>query len=121
MHIRRTFALVCFALALAVVLALLSLLVERVGPELVPYGNLCGPSQIDPCYKPVLKGGFPVSYLFDAPGISRERQLAFIEDTLEPAALVIDIAVYFAAMLLLVAGISRRWFAYKRASNDADA
>jgi hypothetical protein len=69
----------------------------------------------------VLKGGFPVSYLFDAPGISRERQLAFIEDTLHPAALVIDIAVYFAATLLLVAGVSRCWFTHRRAPNDADA
>jgi len=113
--------LLCVAFVLAVGITLLSVLVERTGPELVPYGNLCGPSQNEPCYKPVLKGGFPVSYLLDAPGVSRERQLAFIEDTLHPGAFALDIAVYFGAILLVSVVAWRAWFVYLRSPNHADA
>lgn len=42
----------------AITLAFLSVHVERVGPELAVYGNMCGPSGYDFCYKPVLKGAF---------------------------------------------------------------
>lgn len=88
------------ALMAAIVLALASVHVERIGPRLVQYGNLCGPIAADPCYQPELKGGFPVAFLFDAPGVSRERQLAFGEDKLDVGALVLDIAVYFVLALL---------------------
>src|SRR5437764_11469751 len=91
--------LIGIALVSAITLAFLSVCVERMGPELAGYGNLCGPSAADPCYKPVLKGGFPVAYLFDAPGVSVERQLAFGEDKLFIGALVFDIAIYFAIVL----------------------
>lgn len=96
------------ALISAVTLALLSVYIERIGPELAQYGNSCGPGAAEPCYKPVLKGGFPVAYLFDAPGISVERQLAFLEDTLFAGALVLDIAIYFAIVLLAMLVFSRR-------------
>ncbi len=96
------------ALILAIALALLSVRVERIGPELAAYGNLCGPSAADPCYEPVLKGGFPLAYLFDAPGISVERQLAFVEDKLSVDALVLDIAIYFALVLIAMRFVSRR-------------
>ncbi|MFC4933036.1 hypothetical protein [Massilia sp. GCM10023247] len=96
------------ALMAAIVLALASVHVERIGPRLVQYGNLCGPGAADPCYRPELKGGFPVAFLFDAPGVSRERQLAFGEDRLVVGALVLDIAVYFALALLAALVLSRR-------------
>jgi hypothetical protein len=83
------------ALSLAIALALLSV-------------YLCGPSAADPCYQPVLKGGFPIAYLFDAPGVSRERQLAFVEDQLSSSALVLDIAIYFAIVLFAMLAVSRR-------------
>lgn len=88
------------SLALATALALLSVRVEQVGPEVAEYGNLCGPNAASPCYKPVLKGGFPAAYLFDAPGISVERQLSFGEDRLFAGALMLDIVFYFAIVLL---------------------
>lgn len=100
-------SLTCLAFISAITLALLSVYVERIGPELVAYGNLCGPSGSDFCYKPVLKGGFPIAYLFDAPGVSIERQLAFVEDKLTLAALVLDIAIYFAIILLAMLAVSR--------------
>lgn len=102
----RKLSVLGLTLILAVTLALMSAHVERVGPEMVAYGNLCGATASDPCYKPALKGGFPVAYLFDTPGVSRERQLAFGEDKVHIDALVTDIATYF-VILMLVAGLSR--------------
>ena len=103
----------------AIMLALLSVHVERIGPELVVYGNLCGPSHSDFCYKPVLKGGFPVAYLFDAPGVSIERQLAFVEDNLSVISLALDIAIYFAIILLAMLVVSRWLSARMQAASRA--
>jgi hypothetical protein len=90
----------------ALSLALLSSEIERTGPELARYGNLCGPSFGDPCLRPVLKGGFPFAYLFDAPGVSVEGKLSFGEDVLRPAPLVIDVGVYFAVILLVLCPVN---------------
>lgn len=102
--------LIGLALIMAITTALLSVYVERIGPELVVYGNLCGPSGSDFCYKPVLKGGFPFAYLFDAPGVSRERQLAFGEDKLHVGGLVANVAAYFVILILMLIAwaVSRR-------------
>lgn len=97
--------LVGSALILAITLALLSVSVERVGPEMVQYG--------DSDYRLVLKGGFPVAYLFDAPGISVERQLTFVEDQLSVVALILDIAIYFAIAWLTIRVAWRAWSARK--------
>lgn len=97
------------ALVMAFALAMLSSLVQREGPELESYGNLCGPAANESCYKPALKGGFPLAYLFDAPGVSVERQLSFGEDNLRPMVLFLDIGFYWAAIML---GI---WFIGARA------
>ena len=103
----------------AITLAFLSVHVERIGPELAVYGNLCGPSGSDFCYKPVLKGGFPAAYLFDAPGVSRERVLAFGEDKLSVGALALDIAIYFAIVVLVMLGVSHLWSVRVQAINRA--
>jgi hypothetical protein len=60
------------------------------------------PAANESCYKPALKGSFPLAYLFDAPGASVERQLSLGEDTLHPIALVLDIALYWAAIMLAI-------------------
>lgn len=109
----RKLSLLGLALILASTLALMSAYVECAGPDMVSYGNLCGPTGSDHCYKPVLKGGFPFPYLFDAPGVSRERQLAFGEDRLRVGALVANIAVYFAILILVVGAAWRRRSAVK--------
>lgn len=100
----------CAGLALiaAIALALLSVHIERIGPDLVQYGNLCGPAGSAPCYKPALKGGFPIAYLVDAPGISVERQLAFFEDNLHPGALGADVALYFTIFMTMARLVSQR-------------
>ena len=83
--------------------------VQRKGPEEVVYSNLCGPTMSDLCYKKVLKGGFPIAYLFDAPGVSVEDQLAFGEDNFRGRAFLIDFAAYLAVILLgLWPRLSRR-------------
>lgn len=97
----------------AIALALLSVHVERTGPDLVQYGNLCGPAATDPCYRPVLKGGFPIAYLFDAPGVSRPGRLAFIEDELHANALVANVAVVFVMLMAIAYAVTHRrsiWF-----------
>lgn len=108
------------AFLIASTLALMSVLVQRIGPELVQYGNLCGPTSSDTCYRPALKGGYPFAYLVDTPGVSVEGKLTFIEDTLNPGALLLDLTVYFAAILLSIAVISSFRSAQKRGSNRAD-
>lgn len=99
---------VIFAFVAASALALLSVFVERRGPEMLPYGNLCGPTSSEPCYEPVLKGGVPFAFLFDFPGVSVQHQLALVEDSFQLAAFVLDIAFYFAAIL------SVAWLAPRR-------
>src|SRR4051812_35274106 len=105
---------IAIALISAFTLAGMSAYVERIGPQLVQYGNMCGAGYSDPCYKPVLRGGFPVSYLFDAPGVSRERQLSVGEDKVIGSALVLDIAFYLVVVLLARLAVARRRSASKR-------
>lgn len=92
-------------LLLAVLLALASVLVQGHGPEQVADGNVCGPRGDGPCLRPALKGGFPVAYLVDRPGVSVEGKLSLGEDELLPAALLIDVAFY----ALLLALVLRAW------------
>lgn len=90
----------------ALLLASLSVFVERSGPEVVQYGNLCGKSGDEPCTRPVLSGGFPLPVLFDVPGVSVENRLAF-EDDFSPGAFVLDCLVYAVATGLLFHVIRR--------------
>ena len=110
----RRAGLVSLALVLAIGLTLLSVRIQRTGPEQVVYSNLCGPTASDLCYKPVLKGGFPVAYLFDAPGVSVEDQLAFGEDNFHPAPFALDVALCLAAIVLGSRLISRRVSSHPR-------
>ena len=93
---------------MALLLALLSVFIERRGPDLVQYGNLCGQSGDEPCTRPVLSGGFPLPFLFDAAGISVENQLAFFEDDFAPAAFVFDGVAYALAIGLSFHVVRRR-------------
>lgn len=99
--------LLILSLIAALTFALLSANFERIGPELTHYGNLCGPDGSGPCYKPALKGGFPVPYLFDQAGVSVERQLAFIEGEFFVGAFILDVAAYFFIVLFAIRLVSR--------------
>ena len=100
---------IALGLVLSITVAILSVNVERIGPEQIEYGNLCGSSGSDACYKPAYKGGFLVAFLVDAPGISVEYQLAFVEDNFYPWAFVLDVAIYFAVCMLVISLIARRY------------
>lgn len=105
---RLRLTLLCLALVAATALTLLSVNIERIGPEQVQHGNLCGAPRFDPCYKPALKGGFPIGYLYDQPGISVEGKLAFIEDKLYIGAFLANLSFYFAALMLIGWIVERR-------------
>ncbi|HVR54970.1 MAG TPA: hypothetical protein VMS38_34945 [Pseudorhodoferax sp.] len=89
------------ALAMAGTLALLSVHIERLGPEQASYGNLCGPSANKECLQAALGGGFPFAFLLDMPGISVQGQLHFIEDRFSPVAFLFDVVFYLAVLLAL--------------------
>lgn len=119
----RTSSFLCFILSfvLAFASALLSVLVQSEGPELASYGNMCWPTANEGCYQPVLKGGFPLPYLLDMPGVSVEHQLAFGEDTLHRVNLVLDIAIHWSTILFLIWFVSRRLNAVKHNDRHGDA
>lgn len=96
----KTFRQFLLLAALAIALSVISVFVQRTGPESAQYGNLCGPSSSDPCLEPVLKGGFPVAFLFDQPGVSVEHQLSIGEDTLHIDAFVANTILYFVGVMI---------------------
>ena len=91
---------ILLASVLAVVLSVLSAYIERTGPEVAEYGNMCGPAANSPCLKLLLKGGLPIAFLFDQPGTSVEHQLSFAEDQVCIGAFALNTAIYFAAIVL---------------------
>lgn len=95
------------AVAVAVCVTLLSVRIQRTGPEQVVYSNLCGPTASDLCYKPVLNGGFPFGYLYDSPGVSVEDQLAFVEDRFRWPPFILDVTIYAFLIGLLTLGWTR--------------
>jgi len=114
MRLSSNRSLVVLSLIAAIVLTILSVDIERTGPEQAEYGNLCGPEHSSPCYEPVLNGGFPIGFLFDNPGISVERQLAFIEDEFRMGAFFLDVAIYFALTLLAALAVRAAWTRLRR-------
>lgn len=88
-------------LFVSAVVATLSVCIERRGPELVQYSDMCGPAHDQPCMRPTLKGGFPMGFLVDMPGVSVENQLSVGEDQFVAVAFVVDWGVYAAFVWLL--------------------
>jgi hypothetical protein len=84
----------------------LSALIHRTGPQLVQVGNLCGAGGDAPCLQPVLKGGFPVAYIFDAPGVSVEGKL-FFEDDFYPWSFAFDFCIYVLVMISIIEACKR--------------
>lgn len=107
MAIRARAYLICLSFLLAFTLTVGSFFLQRNGPELIEFGNLCGSLPNELCYEPVLKGGFPIAYVFDAPGISVPRQLG-PEDSFSLGAFALDLAIYFFLGLVAIGGVSHR-------------
>ena len=114
MRLSSNRSLAVFSLIAAITLTVKSVDIERYGPELAAYGNMCGPSHNGPCNEPVLNAGFPVGYLFDNPGISVEHQLALIEDEFRIGAFLLDVAIYFALVLLAALAVRAAWVRLRR-------
>ncbi len=113
-RVRRAFARWAGLIGLALTLAALSSYVEHEGPAQVAYGNLCGPAGDEACNEPELSGGYPLAFLFDAPGVSVERQLSFIDDRFLAWAFGADVVLNAAALWALVR-LGRRLKACARA------
>ena len=79
---------------------------QRRGPELVVVGNLCGPKMDEFCYSPVLKGGFPLAYIYDTPGVSVEGKLSLGEDKFRVGRFVLDVLIY-SGVGLAALGVAR--------------
>jgi hypothetical protein len=88
---------------------------QRRGPELVVVGNLCGPNTDEFCYAPVLKGGFPLAYIYDTPGVSVEGKLSLMEDHFRAGRFLLDVLMYFA--LGMVALVAARTFKKRRTTS----
>ena len=95
------------ALLAAIVLAALSVLVQRVGPELAATGNLCGPRMDEICWEPRVNGGFPFPFLFDNPGVSVPDQLGVGEDDFRWPPFLADVLFWLLLLLLLARGWRR--------------
>ena len=101
---RSDLAITLLAFLVAIAVTAYSSNIQRFGPELGVYGNLCGPSGNELCYEPILNGGLPIPYFFDNPGISVRGTLDFFEDEFRVLPFLIDViligailsAVFFA-------------------------
>ena len=95
--------------ALAMLLALGSSLVQRFGPD---HGIYCALGKSVEgydiyCPKPKLNGGWPAPFLFDKPGISVENALFPIEDDFRWPPFLADVAFYLLILLGVRTVLSR--------------
>ena len=88
--------------AAAVLLAAGSCSIQRFGPDHAVYCALGKSAEGHDiwCPEPVLNGGWPAPFVFDRPGISVERELAFPDDDFRLWPFIANAAFY---MLLLLA------------------
>lgn len=114
MRLSSNRSLATLSLIAAIMLTIRSVDIERTGPELAAYGNMCGPSHSAPCNEPVLNAGFPVGYLFDNPGISVERDLSLPEDDFRIGAFLLDVAIYVALILPAALAARAAWANLRR-------
>ena len=103
---RKDLALVVLSFLIATGIVGYSANVQRYGPELGVFGNVCGPSGNELCYEPLLNGGLPLPYFFDDPGISVRGALHFAEDRIRVVPFMLDV-VLIGAFLSLVVFIGR--------------
>jgi hypothetical protein len=83
----------------AVALTSASIYIERHGPQFIILRETCGPRGKDYCFDPVLKGGFPIAYLYDTP-FGRTGTLSRSEDNFRRGPFLLDVLIYFAAFVL---------------------
>jgi hypothetical protein len=72
---------------------------ERPSNEIVQWSNLCGAEDFLNCYHPNLAGGFSYAFIFGRLGVSVENQLSIGEDDFRCYPFMIDIWLYFIALI----------------------
>ena len=96
----RTAAPFVIAAFAAVVLTSASVFIERHGPQLIITGETCGANKKDFCFERVLKGGFPLAYIYDTAITSKPGTLNRGEDDVRRGAFLGDVLLYFATLVL---------------------
>lgn len=94
----------------AFLLAFGSSYLQRLGPDHAIYCSLGTAKAPVLCPKPRLNAGWPAPFLFDTPGVSREGQLAFVEDEFRAAPFTATVAFYF----LVLSGLVNLVFSLRR-------
>ena len=104
---RARLAFVITSLVIAFALTIYSSNIQRVGPAIRGFGNVCGPSGEERCYEPVLNAGFPLPYFFDNPSISARGNLSLLEDEFRILPFLIDFYLFgIVSLAMLFAGRS---------------
>jgi len=110
---RAGLAIVITSLVIAFALTIYSSNLQRVGPAIRGFGNVCGPSGEERCYEPVLNAGFPLPYFFDNPSISARGNLALLEDDFRILPFLVDVdLIGIVSLAMLFAG--RRYLIRRR-------
>ena len=109
---RSDLAIIVLAFLMAMAVTAYSSNIQRFGPELGVYGNLCGPSGNELCYEAILNGGLPIPYFFDDPATSVQRVLHFGEDQIKVIPFMIDV-ILIGAILSSVFFTGRRYLRRK--------
>jgi hypothetical protein len=92
----------------AIMFTLASFAIQRYGPEVGTYGNVCGPSGDQACTHVLLNAGFPLGYIFDNPSVSvRDQLMPIIEDEFRIIPFLLDTAFYALILSLLSLGYTK--------------
>jgi hypothetical protein len=95
----------------AIVITIFSSNIQRVGPEMGVWGNVCGESGNELCYEPVLNGGFPFPYLIDNLGVSVPGALHYAEDEFRLIPFMLDVilmSVFLSAIFIISKELLRK-------------
>jgi hypothetical protein len=95
-------------LSLSIVLTIVSFAIQRHGPEVGVYGNVCGPNGDQLCLRPKLNAGFPLGYVFDNTATSVRDQLTpFVEDDFRIFPFLLDLLIYGTGIYLISLGLKK--------------
>jgi hypothetical protein len=101
-------------LSIAIVITLATFAIQRHGPEVGTYGNVCGSTGDQPCTHILLNAGYPLGYVFDMgyvfdnPSVSvRDKLMPIIEDEFRIIPFILDTIFYAVALSLLSIGFKK--------------
>ena len=112
---RAGLPIIITSLVIAFALTIYSSNIQRVGPAIRGFGNVCGPSGDERCYEPVLNAGFPLPYFFDNPSISARGNLSLLEDEFRILPFLVDVYL-FGIVLSAMLFAGKRYLLQRRSS-----